>query len=87
MRLVFTEPAWNDYLWFLENNRDMLKRINQLIQNCQRTPFSGIGKPEPLKSDLSGFWSRRINSEHRLVYQIKGDDLIIVSCRYHYSKR
>ena len=86
MRLVFTEPAWQDYLWFQENNRKMATRINVLIRDTLRTPFQGTGKPEPLKANLAGYWSRRINEEHRLVYGIDGDDLIIIACRFHYTK-
>ena len=84
MRISFTESAWRDYLWLLENNRHLLKRVNQLIIDITRSPFAGIGKPEPLKGQLSGKWSRRINQEHRLVYEIKADDLVIIACRYHY---
>jgi len=86
MRLVFTESAWQDYLWFQEKDRQLLKRINQLIKDALRTPFDGLGKPEPLKADLAGYWSRRINDEHRLVYGLTETDLVIISCRYHYSK-
>lgn len=86
MRLVFTELAWQDYLWFQEQDRQLLKRINQLIKDALRTPFDGLGKPEPLKADLSGYWSRRINDEHRLVYGVTKTDLVIISCRYHYTK-
>ena len=86
MRLVFTESAWQDYLWFQEKDRQLLKRINQLIKDTLRTPFEGLGKPEPLKVDLSGYWSRRINDEHRLVYGVTQTDLMIISCRYHYTK-
>ena len=68
MNLVFTEPAWEDYLWFQEHDRRLLKRINLLIKETLRTPLEGIGKPEPLKAELSGYWSRRISEEHRLVY-------------------
>ena len=68
MNLLFTESAWKDYVWFQENDRRLLKRINELIRETKRTPFTGIGKPEPLKANLRGCWSRRINSEHRLVY-------------------
>lgn len=67
MKLVFTELGWKDYLWFQENDRKLLRRINALIKDAQRNPFEGLGRPEPLKSDLSGYWSRRINSEHRLT--------------------
>jgi len=86
MRLVFTESAWQDYLWFQEKDRPLLKRINQLIKDTLRTPFEGLGKPESLKADLAGYWSRRINDEHRLVYGVTGTDLVIISCRYHYTK-
>ena len=86
MKLVFTELGWQDYLWFQENDRKLLKRINSLIKNTKRYPFSGIGKPEPLRGDLQGYWSRRINSEHRLVYGVSEKKLTIISCRYHYRK-
>jgi toxin YoeB len=86
MRLVFTESAWQDYLWFQENNRELVKRINTLLREVLRTPYQGIGKPEPLKASLAGYWSRRINSEHRLVYTVKGDDLVVIACRFHYNK-
>jgi toxin YoeB len=85
MRLVFTESAWSDYLWFQEKDRRLLKRINALIKDTLRSPFEGIGKPEPLKADLSGYWSRRINDEHRPVYSVQSDQLVIVACRYHYG--
>ena len=84
MRVTFTESAWRDYLWLLENNRPLIKRVNQLITDVTRSPFEGIGKPEPLKGQLSGKWSRRINHEHRLVYEIKAGDLILIACRYYY---
>jgi toxin YoeB len=84
MKLVFTESAWDDYLWFQARDRKLLRRINTLIRDALRRPFTGLGKPEPLKSDLSGYWSRRINSEHRLVYGVSETDLTIISCRYHY---
>jgi toxin YoeB len=86
MKLVFTNSAWEDYLWFQEKDRQILKRINQLIRDTLRTPFDGIGKPEALKADLSGYWSRRIDDEHRLVYGVSNSELVIISCRYHYSK-
>jgi toxin YoeB len=86
MRLCFTPSAWEDYLWFQENNRKLLKRINLLIRDTLRAPFEGIGKPEPLKADLKGYWSRRINDEHRLVYTTTANELTIVACRFHYSK-
>lgn len=86
MKLVFTESAWNDYLWFQENNRRLLKRINTLIKEAMRTPSEGIGKPERLKANLSGYWSRRINEEHRLVYGVTETELVVISCRFHYQK-
>ncbi len=86
MRLVFTESAWKDYLWFQDNDRKLLKRINALIKDVLRNPFDGIVKPEALKSDFSGYWSRRINSEHRLVYSASEDEVIIIACRFHYQK-
>ncbi|MBF0100564.1 MAG: Txe/YoeB family addiction module toxin [Desulfobacterales bacterium] len=86
MKLVFTDTSWEDYLWFQENDRKLLKRINLLIKDIKRTPFEGIGKPEPLKADLSGYWSRRINSEHRLVYNFSEIEITIISCRFHYKK-
>lgn len=86
MRLCFTSSAWDDYLWFQEHDHKLLKRINLLIKNALRTPFEGIGKPEQLKADLSGHWSRRINDEHRLVYTVTATNLIIIACRYHYGK-
>jgi len=85
MNLTFTSSAWDDYQWFQQHDRKLLKRINQLIQDALRTPFEGIGKPEPLKGELSGYWSRRVNDEHRLVYTAKTGNLIVVACRYHYG--
>lgn len=84
MNILFTPEAWDDYLWFQQNDKAGLKRINLLIRDAQRNPFAGLGKPEPLKHNLSGFWSRRIGEEHRLVYRVDGDTLQIVMCRYHY---
>lgn len=86
MNLQFTPSAWDDYLWFQQNDRKLLRRINQLIKEASRTPFEGTGKPEPLKANLSGYWSRRINSEHRLVYRVTDAELVILSCRFHYTK-
>jgi toxin YoeB len=84
VNIIFTPEAWDDYLWFQQNDKAGLKRINLLIKDAQRSPFDGIGKPEPLKHNLSGFWSRRISEEHRLVYAVDGDALQVVQCRYHY---
>jgi len=82
--LQFSENAWEDYLYWLQTDKKLLKRINALIHDIQRNPFQGIGKPEPLRHALSGYWSRRINDEHRLIYKIKHDVLLISSARYHY---
>lgn len=86
MKLCFTSSAWDDYLWFQGQDRKLLKRINLLIQDVMRSPFEGIGKPEPLKADLTGYWSRRINDEHRLVYSATTTEILVIACRYHYSK-
>lgn len=84
MNVLFTPEAWDDYLWFQQNDKTSLKRINLIIKAIQRDPFEGIGKPEPLTHNLSGFWSRRITHEHRLVYAVEGSELQILQCRYHY---
>ncbi|HZF12586.1 MAG TPA: Txe/YoeB family addiction module toxin [Thermoanaerobaculia bacterium] len=86
MKLGFTPSAWEDYLWFQDHDRKLLKRINLLIKDVLRSPFEGIGKPEPLKADLAGYWSRRITDEHRLVYAATHADVTIISCRFHYMK-
>ncbi|MGZ8216609.1 Txe/YoeB family addiction module toxin [Methylomagnum sp.] len=86
MKLTFTESGWADYLWVQEHDKDLLKRTNTLIKDVMRNPFQGVGKPEPLKANLSGAWSRRINSEHRLVYTVSEDAILILSCRFHYRK-
>lgn len=82
--LQFDDNGWDDYLFWQKTNKNKLKRINVLIKECRRTPFEGLGKPEPLKGNLSGFWSRRIDDEHRLVYSFNNDALTIIACRYHY---
>lgn len=82
--LAWTKEAWTDYLYWQGQDRKTLKRINKLIIETQRQPFEGIGKPEPLKENLSGFWSRRIDDTHRLVYAVDDKQLTIISCRYHY---
>lgn len=84
MRLIFSDDAWADYVYWQTADRKTLKRINLLIQDIQREPFAGIGKPEALRFNLSGFWSRRIDEEHRLVYAVENGDLLIASCRFHY---
>lgn len=86
MKIIFTRNAWEDYISWLHDDRKMLKKINDLIKDIQRNPFEGKGKPEPLKYDLSGYWSRRIDREHRLVYQADENEIRIYACRYHYDK-
>lgn len=84
MRLVFSEQAWEDYLYWQKTDKKLLQRINDLIKEISRTPHTGTGKPEPLKHALAGYWSRRINDEHRLVYKITSDSVQIAQLRYHY---
>jgi toxin YoeB len=84
MKLVFLTNGWDDYLYWQKYDKKTLKKVNDLIKDCQRTPFSGLGKPEGLKNDLSGWWSRRITQEHRLVYRVENDMLYIAQCRKHY---
>lgn len=84
MKLVFASEAWEDYLLWQKQDKRMLERINKLIKETMREPFAGIGKPEPLKHALSGFWSRRISDEHRIVYRVEGDSLQIAQLRFHY---
>ena len=85
MRYVFSEKAWNDYLYWQQTDKKILKKINSLIKDIARNPFDGIGKPEPLKHEYSGFWARRITPEHRLIYQVRGDEVLIAKCRFHYD--
>lgn len=86
MKLTFHEEAWEDYLYWQSSDRKQLKKINTLLHECLRTPFAGTGKPEPLKGEFAGWWSRRIDQEHRLVYRATEDGLLIAQCRYHYSR-
>ncbi len=84
--VAWTKEAWKDYIYWQGQDKKTLKRINRLISDAQTTPFEGIGKPELLKENLSGFWSRRIDESNRLVYVVEGSRLTIISCRYHYKK-
>jgi toxin YoeB len=86
MRIVFSKIAWEDYTSWLNEDKKMLRKINDLIKDIQRNPFTGKGKPEPLKYDLAGLWSRRIDREHRLAYQVLNKEILIYSCKYHYDK-
>jgi toxin YoeB len=85
MRIIFSKNAWEDYISWQAEDKKMLKKINSLIKDIQRTPFDGLGKPEALRFDLKGYWSRRINREHRLVYQANENEVLIYSCRFHYD--
>ncbi len=84
MKVIFADDAWEEYLYWQRADQKILKRINALIKEIQRTPYEGIGKPEPLKHGFSGYWSRRINDEHRIVYKVETDSLLIAQLRYHY---
>ena len=87
MKITFSKNAWEDYVYWQTEDKKHLKKINALIKDIQGTPYEGIGKPEPLKFDLTGYWSRRIDLEHRLVYQVDGSDILIYGCRFHYDKK
>jgi toxin YoeB len=86
MKIIFTKNSWEDYISWQSEDKKMLRKINELIKDIQRNPFDGKGKPEPLKYDLAGFWSRRIDREHRLVYQVSKNEILVYSCRFHYDK-
>lgn len=86
MNLLWDEFAWQDYVWWQAQDRKIVKRINELIKDIDRNGNDGIGKPEPLKYGFQGFWSRRINDEHRLVYKVGEEEIYIAACRYHYGK-
>ena len=84
MKLIFAEKGWEDYLYWQRTDKKILKRINTLIKDIKRNPDGGIGDPEPLKYNWSGFWSRRITKEHRLIYEVEKDSILIAQCRFHY---
>ena len=85
MRLIWSEKSWEDYLYWQTHDKKILKKINTLIKDIKREPFDGLGKPEPLRYELTGCWSRRITDEHRIVYEVEEQNISIVSCRFHYS--
>ncbi len=85
MKLIWSLQAWDDYLYWQETDKNMIRKINELIREIKRTPFTGKGKPEPLRHSLAGYWSRRITLEHRQVYSVEDDALMIAACRYHYQ--
>jgi toxin YoeB len=84
MRILFTEQGWDDYLYWQQHDRALLKRVNALLTDITRNPYEGIGKPEPLRHSYQGWWSRRINDEHRLIYRVLDDAVWVSNCRYHY---
>ena len=86
MIISFVEEGWEDYNYWMRNDKKIFKKLQNLIKDTLRNPFSGIGKPEPLKGNLSGYWSKRITNEHRLVYKVETEQLIIIACRFHYKK-
>lgn len=85
-RITFSKNSWEEYISWQNEDKKMLKKINEIIKDIQKQPYEGIGKPEPLKYDLAGLWSRRIDREHRLVYQVIDQEILIYSCRYHYDR-
>ncbi len=85
MKYVFVDESWEDYLYWQKTNKKYVKKINDLLKAISREPYAGIGKPEPLKHNYQGFWSRRIDNEHRLIYQVKDDEILIAKCRFHYD--
>jgi len=85
MKFVFVEESWEDYLYWQKTDKQKLKRINELLKDISRNPFEGIGKPEPLRHKYAGFWSRRIDEEHRLIYKVSEDEIQIFKCRFHYD--
>ena len=85
MKYIFVDESWEDYLYWQKTDKKLLKKINELLKSIAHTPHSGLGKPESLKHQYRGFWSRRINSEHRLIYQVKDDEILIAKCRFHYD--
>ena len=86
MNKLFTDEAWKDYQYWNETDKKLLKKINELIKEIERNPYEGIGKPEPLKQNLQGFWSRRINHEHRLIYKVEKEQIVFIAFRFHYIK-
>ena len=85
MKYIFVDESWDDYLYWQKINQKYVKKINELLKDISRQPFSGIGKPEPLKFKYSGYWSRRIDGEHRLIYKVKDDEILIAKCRFNYD--
>ncbi len=85
MRYIFVDESWEDYLYWQKTNTKYVRKINDLLKDISRTPFTGLGKPEPLKHKYKGFWSRRIDNEHRLIYAVRNNEILIAKCRFHYD--
>lgn len=85
MKYIFVDESWDDYLYWQKTNKKYVKKINELLKDISRQAFTGIGKPEPLKFQYKGYWSRRIDGEHRLIYKVKDDEILIAKCRFHYD--
>ncbi|MCB0806863.1 MAG: Txe/YoeB family addiction module toxin [Bacteroidales bacterium] len=85
MRYIFVDESWEDYIYWQKTNKKYVKKINDLLKDIARNPFTGPGKPEPLKHKYKGFWSRRIDNEHRLIYAVRDDEILIAKCRFHYD--
>lgn len=85
MKFIFVDESWEDYLYWQKTDKKMVVKINELLKEISRNPFSGVGKPEPLKYKYKGFWSRRINDEHRLIYKVREEEILIAKCRFHYD--
>ena len=85
MKYVFVDESWEDYLFWQKTDKKILNKINTLLKDISYNPYSGLGKPEPLKYKYQGFWSRKIDNEHRLIYQVKNDEILIAKCRFHYD--
>lgn len=85
MKYIFVDESWEDYIYWQQTNKKYVRKINALLRDISRTPFSGLGKPEPLKHKYKGFWSRRIDREHRLIYAVHDDEILIAKCRFHYE--
>lgn len=85
MKYIFVDESWEDYLYWQKTNQKYVKKINEMLKDISRQPFSGIGNPEPLKFQYTGYWSRRIDGEHRLIYKVKDDEILIAKCRFHYD--
>lgn len=85
MKYIFVDESWEDYLYWQKTNKKYVRKINELLKDITRNPFTGLGKPEPLKHKYRGYWARRIDNEHRLIYAVRDDEILIAKCRFHYD--